>query len=89
MSESVKKEMRPPYVVAAGEGESELEWRYQRTETVALEGVYEMAMIAQIDKDTKAEAFISLAGSVVARGQRTDVVWEIEDTLARVPLRLI
>ena len=87
-SESVRKQISEPYVVAAGEGEPDPEWRYQRTETMALEGSYEMAMVVQRKRDVPAEAFLSLAGTVVSGRQRTDVVWLVDDSFARVPLQV-
>jgi hypothetical protein len=85
--ETLEKEVRQPYVVAAGEGESDPEWRYQRTETMTLEGSHEMCMLVDVEPGVGAEAFLSLAGSVVSGRQRVDVGWEIEDRIARIPLR--
>jgi hypothetical protein len=78
--------LRQPYVIAAGEGESDPEWRYQRTETMVLEGAHEMAMIVQSPTDLASEVFISVAGTVARAGHRTDVTWEVDDAVARVPL---
>ena len=85
-SESRRVEIRPPYVVSAGDGESDPEWRYRKTETVDLEGSYEMSMVVQVRRDMPAEAFISLAGTVVKGRQRTDVTWQVDDDVARVSL---
>ena len=87
-SESVRKQISEPYVIAAGEGESDPEWRYQRTETMSLEGSYDMAMVVQRKRDVPAEAFISLTGTVVSGRQRTDVVWLVDDSFARVSLQV-
>lgn len=87
-SGSTRAEQRPPYVVAAGEGESDPEWRYQRTETMSLEGSHEMGMLVELQPTVvQAEAFISLAGTVTAGGQKVGLTWELDDRIARVPLR--
>lgn len=85
-SQSVEMEIRQPFVTAAGEGESDPEWRYRRTKTKELEGAHEMAMLVELDPEIEAEAFISLSGTVTVNRTSIDVVWELDDTLARVPL---
>lgn len=85
-SQSEEMEIRQPFVVAAGEGESDPEWRYRRTKTMELDGAHEMAMLVKLDPDIEAEAFISLSGAVMVNRTSVDIVWQLDDTIARVPL---
>ena len=85
-SRSTEMEIQQPFVVAAGEGESDPEWRYRTTKTLELEGAHEMAMLVELDPDTAAEAIISLSGTVIVERTSVDAVWGLDDPIARVPL---
>jgi hypothetical protein len=75
------------YVVAAGEGESDPEWRYRETETMKdLEGSYEMGLVAEARRGPAAEARLSANATVAAKRSHTNVAWAPDDHVARIPL---
>jgi hypothetical protein len=85
-SSATDAEVRRSYVVAVGLGESDPEWRYQRTETMELEGTHEMDVLVQLRRGVAAEARLSLAGNV-HKGLRTrHVTWKLDKSVATVSL---
>ncbi len=87
-SSSGSAEVQEPYVVAAGLGEHDPEWRYRPTKTMPeLSGSYEMGLIVQMSRDATAEALLSASATVqIGRRQRTEVQWTPEPELARIVL---
>jgi hypothetical protein len=79
-------ELQPPYVYAAGVGESDPEWRYERTETMQLLGSHEMALIAEVRRGVAAHADIAADASVAAGRHRTEVAWTPQEGIGRVSL---
>lgn len=85
-SSSKTVEVQQPYVYAAGQGESDPEWRYERTETMDLLGSHEMAMIVEAHRNVPAFAEISVSATVRAGLHSTDVDWKPRPGIARVEL---
>jgi hypothetical protein len=85
-SSSRTVEVQRPYVYAAGQGESDPEWRYERTETMDLVGSHEMAMIVEARRNVSAFAEISVSATVRAGLHSTDVDWKPPPEIARIEL---
>ncbi len=85
-SQSKALELAPAYVVAAGLGETDPEWRYARTETMALEGSHEMILLVDARRQTRSRAALSLGGTVRRGHHSIEVQWEAEATLASIEL---
>jgi hypothetical protein len=86
-SSGTSAEVESFYVVAAGEGESDPEWRYQETDTMKqLEGSYEMGLVAEMRRGIAAEARISANATVLVRRHHTDVSWTPQEHVAQIPL---
>jgi hypothetical protein len=79
-------EVQRPYVYAAGQGESDPEWRYERTETMDLVGSHELALIVEAHRSVPAFAEISVSATVRAGLHSTDVDWQPQPGIARVEL---
>jgi hypothetical protein len=74
------------YVIAAGLGESDPEWRYTRTETMELVGSHEMAMVVELPREARGEARLSLSATVRAGRRQRDLDWDAPAEVGRVPL---
>jgi hypothetical protein len=86
-SSSGSAEVEEPYVVAAGLGEHDPEWRYRPTKTMLqLSGSYEMGLIVQVSRAARAEALLSASATVQIGRHRTEVEWTPEPELARIDL---
>jgi hypothetical protein len=85
-SSTATLEIQRPYVYSAGLGESDPEWRYERTETVELAGTQEMALIVEARRKVPAFAEISASATVRAGLHSTDVDWEPRPEIANVAL---
>lgn len=85
-SSSTTAELQRPYVYAAGAGESDPEWRYERTETMELVGSHEMALIAEARRGTPAFAEVSASATVRAGLHTTEVSWAPQATIRHVVL---
>lgn len=86
-SSSDSVELEEPYVVSAGLGEHDPEWRYQQTKTMPdLSGSYEMGLIVEMRRDTAAEAVVSASGTVRVGRHQTNVEWTPVPGMARIIL---
>ncbi len=74
------------YVIAAGLGESDPEWRYVRTETMELVGSHEMAMVVELPREARGEARVSLSATVRAGRRLIDLNWDTTAEVSHVPL---
>jgi hypothetical protein len=83
---SAASEKQLSYVVAAGVGESDPEWRYSQTPTTTLEGSHEMAMVAEVRRGASAQATISVHATVTSGRRRTDIEWKPSPEVARITL---
>jgi hypothetical protein len=86
-SSSGSAELEEPYVVSAGLGEHDPEWRYQQTRTMPeLSGSYEMGLIVEMRRHTAAEAVVSATAAVRVGRHQTNVEWAPAPGLARIAL---
>jgi hypothetical protein len=74
------------YVIAAGLGESDPEWRYARTEMMELVGSHEMAMVVELPREGGGLARVSLSATVRAGRRVTDLNWDMTGEVSHVPL---
>lgn len=79
-------EVQRPFVYSAGLGESDPEWRYERTGTVELVGTHEMGLIVEARRNVPAFAEISASATLRAGLHSTDVDWEPLPGIARIAL---
>lgn len=79
-------ELEQPYVYAAGQGESDPEWRYERTATMELLGSHEMALVAEARRNVPAFAEISASATVRSGMHSTEVNWTPRGDIGRVDL---
>lgn len=83
-------EMNPPYVVAAGVGESDPEWRYTRTEAMSLEGAHEMLMLVEVKRGTTAWASLHLSGTVRVGNRRiVEARYPAAERVSRIELQSV
>ena len=85
-STAAAHDTQPAYVVAAGVGESDPEWRYIRTDSMMLEGSHEMSLVAEIPRSGDTYAVISAEATVAFGRRRTDIAWELPRDIERVRL---
>jgi hypothetical protein len=76
-------EITCPYVVAAGLGEADPEWRYTRTATMELIGSHEMGLVAEYKRGVPLLVSISVQATVATGRHRTNVTWKPRSDIAR------
>jgi hypothetical protein len=86
-SSSGSAELEEPYIVSAGLGEHDPEWRYRQTKTMTISPIsYEMGLIVEMRRGFSAEALLSASATVRVGRHRTDIEWTPAPGLARIAL---
>jgi hypothetical protein len=81
------QESSPPYLVATGEGTSQVRWQFRGTRSDPVEGIYSLNLIAELPRSAVAYALVAVSSKVHKRRPLLrDYRAEVPQDLSIIPL---